>query len=119
MAHGLILRMNKTNMTLYVDLFPANLSAEGHNGRIQPIDTCDKKTLSEQQLNIGHNMEMKRNSANDNIHTGIMDIFDPHPPDLSEHFTIHIVPTDIPQQQYKQGALTRAAIGVYKFFITN
>ena len=48
MAHGLILRMNKTNMTLYVDLFTANLSAEGHNGRIQPIDTCDKKTLSEQ-----------------------------------------------------------------------
>ena len=37
MAHGLILRMNKTNMTLYVDLFPVILSAEGHNGRIQPL----------------------------------------------------------------------------------
>ena len=29
-------------MTLYIDLFPANLSAEGHNGRIQPID-CSYK----------------------------------------------------------------------------
>ena len=47
-------------------------------------------------MNIGHNMGMKRNSANYNIHTGIMDLFDPPPPILSEHFNIHIVPTDIP-----------------------
>ena len=39
---------------------------------------------------------MKRNSANDNIHTQVMDLFDPHTPIFSEHFNIHIVPTDIP-----------------------
>ena len=83
-------------MTLYIDLFPANLSAEGHNGRIQPIDYSYNYNLSQQSPNIGHNIEMKRNSANDNIHRQVMDIFDPHPPDLSEHFNIHIVPTDIP-----------------------
>ena len=47
-------------------------------------------------MNNGHNIEMKRNSANDNIHTGIMDLFDPLPPIFSEHFNIHIVPNDIP-----------------------
>jgi len=39
---------------------------------------------------------MKRNFANDNIHTQVMDLFDPPPPNLSEHFNIHIVPNDIP-----------------------
>ena len=83
-------------MTLYIDLFLDNLSAEGHNGRIQPLYTCHNAHYRNKVLNIGHNIEMKRNSANDNIHRQVMDIFDPHPPDLSEHFNIHIVPTDIP-----------------------
>ena len=38
----------KTNTTLYIDLFPANLSADGHNGGIQPLSTCYNKQLSEQ-----------------------------------------------------------------------
>jgi len=32
-------------LALYVDLFPANLSAEGRNGRIQPLSTCYNKQL--------------------------------------------------------------------------
>ena len=41
-------------MTPYIDLFPANLSAEGHNGRIQPMYGSYNKQLQEQSAENYH-----------------------------------------------------------------
>ena len=58
MARSQCEQCTETITTLYIDLFPANLSAEGHNGRIQPIDCSYNKQLSEQQQRTIINIEM-------------------------------------------------------------
>jgi len=45
-------------LALYVDLFPANLSAEGRNGRIQPLSTCHNGRYRNNQQRTIINIEM-------------------------------------------------------------